>query len=1564
MQVSCYTRNERGECGTPDTPAIDTKTFEYDHTPSITAVNVTSPDPKDLQGEVKFDADSAWTDKGLIVERLGGSSSPAFYNVPGSSGHYTGGFSAWPDGSGATMVMLTAEACSDRKTSTVVNTGDNECPGAGDASSGSSCPSCAGKPIRLANGNMRMTDRDALPGSDFAALTRTYDSQGPAGFFGNGWKSLFDANIRTYQSQTLGTQFVELRTAASSQYLFQNVGGSWLQMWPRGTTPAVLVRGAGTYTLREARSPIETTFDAGSGRVLRVRSRASGRDVVISYDTGGVPSHVADSWGNWAWTITSDAGNRIHSIIVDGTALAWTYNYDGGGNLANVTGPSGAAWRTYTYSGSGLTAAYDARGSLIEAHDYTYIAGAPRAISSVSDQDDITSIDYTSPGRDSSETLTRTTSGTGAITDYYTRFVAGRPRTVQVVGHCATCGTNDAVYAYDLLNGHLLREQDARGYITTRELDQDDRVTTLSGPYRPNDCDPASDPAHCRQTPESLLTLELTPTSSTLTTSYTYEDANWPEIATVTTTASVLVPGQVRTVAVQPDAVTGTITQQITTGESGNSAQPVQYTSSTGLYNGTEAAAFNPGGAFNAAWLNLPQPAGLPKLNDGPRTDVADLTTWVYYPVDTAVPATWRGHLAAVRNAAGHITRFENYDVFGNVGHTVDPNGVATESSYDTIGRLITSTLKAAPGCDTTADPLCATDIVTSRTYQPPLGPLASITTPRGATTAYEYDDRGRTTATTRQVSATAYERIEYDYDPATGHKSAERYLGGHPGAWTVSRSDAFQYDSFARLKEIDHPDGSKIVYHYDGANNLISVQDERHTAANTTYAYDPANRLASVTQTLSSAPTGQIATAHAYDVLGNLTSVTDPNGNVTSHVYDDFARMIRQTSPATGVTSYAYDAAGNLITSTDANAAMTTRTYDSMNRVLTAISSRDADTQQITWTYDDAAVETYGIGRLASAASDDSTDNYHYDRRGLLREEALGIEGDPFMQSYSYDADGNRTSITYPSGRIVNYSFDYAGRVTSVTGNLSGSTTPYVTSAAYLPFGPLTSLAFANGTTETRTFDQRYSPAAWQLSTASGLLANYAYAADAAGNITQIDDLTNSSYSRTFGYDDLNRLVTANSGGLLWGAGGYTYDSMGNMMSSTLGSKVRSFTYAGTAPVINTVSADGAQTSMHYDAAGNELNGPAGGSANFISDTRTYSARNLLQQVDLTAPAHYCLGPQSGETCTGGWVLQRTSTLWNGYDARGVRSVSMQSSSTQSFPDMKYYFYTPELAQLATFSPNEGIESDVIWFGGLPVASDTSGDPVPRFTFTDHLGTPILQTDALANVVWRAEYEPFGNVFAMRAGGANEQSLRFPGQQVALTNFAGDEENYNIFRWYRSGWGRYTQADPLAFDAFASQRERLRATRAVYEYSVDNPTRYVDRLGLKSCSPSCRVDCPGGNWIGVDGSISGGILFGKSKGTSVYFCTSSTRRCNFEYSCTTVGLQAGASVNVNFGGYTGCKCAAEIATTNSLSVGPIQLNDGGSGCTGGGYTVSYPTIGAQTVVGALCTTKLIGCMF
>src|SRR5262249_51199861 len=132
-------------------------------------------------------------------------------------------------------------------------------------------------------------------------------------------------------------------------------------------------------------------------------------------------------------------------------------------------------------------------------------------------------------------------------------------------------------------------------------------------------------------------------------------------------------------------------------------------------------------------------------------------------------------------------------------------------------------------------------------------------------------------------------------------------------------------------------------------------------------------------------------------------------------------------------------------------------------------------------------------------------------------------------------------------------YTYDYAGRQTSLT---TGGTT-YVSGATYLPFGPESSVTFLNGTTQNRSYDSRYRIQRNTLTGPSGPIADYTYTEDAAGNIPSILDMLASTYSRYFGYDDLNRLQTANTGASLWGSGSYRYDAMGNMLGRDLGGTV-----------------------------------------------------------------------------------------------------------------------------------------------------------------------------------------------------------------------------------------------------------------------------------------------------------------------------------------------------------------------------------------------------------------------
>jgi RHS repeat-associated protein len=528
----------------------------------------------------------------------------------------------------------------------------------------------------------------------------------------------------------------------------------------------------------------------------------------------------------------------------------------------------------------------------------------------------------------------------------------------------------------------------------------------------------------------------------------------------------------------------------------------------------------------------------------------------------------------------------------------------------------------------------------------------------------------------------------------------------------------------------------------------------------------------------------------------------------------------------------------------------------------------------------------------------------YSYDRRGLLRSEQRDLGGATYTTSYAYDNDANRTAITYPTGAMLTYTYDFADRPFSVVWPSLGVS--IVSAAVYRPFGPLSTLVYGNGATRTITYDARYRVMENLLTAYGGsTVADYTYSNDGAGNITAIHDATDASYDRTFAYDDLNRLLTANTGSSLWQASSYSYDAMGNILSRTLGASPADdgqvlsrpgrrasplgvsgqvdqlfFNYQGTTPKLTNVRSTqlpandgtvlsvprrhGASTaapnelmhSVQYDAAGNETQ-------YFVQ--RLYSPRNLLASV-----------------------IDNSSEDGNhhidyGYDGRGVR-VSRNEGPNPTGAAKRYYVYTPELQLLEitdddtanvwsqrahTFaSPLPGNHL-FVWFGGQPVAEwgpprtadsvalSRHRPPVPLtatslfLTFTDHLGTPLLQFTTSGDVVWRAEYEPYGNVWSMRKGSRLDQPLRFPGQDVAMT-WEGGEENYNIFRWYRAGWGRYTQSDPIG----------LRSDLNSYRYGHDSPARNADRLGL--CASGKCADCPGGGWVSTalegEASIGAGI--------------------------------------------------------------------------------------------------------
>jgi YD repeat-containing protein len=472
----------------------------------------------------------------------------------------------------------------------------------------------------------------------------------------------------------------------------------------------------------------------------------------------------------------------------------------------------------------------------------------------------------------------------------------------------------------------------------------------------------------------------------------------WPDRVTDTYRLSILDPTQTVHEQRTYDAATGATLTTSITGLTGIPAAAQTRTNTTALY-GTESAVFNPYSSGQPAWYALAQPAGRVKSVDGPRSDVTDTTYFIYYPFDaTTVPnAADRGQLAATKNAGGHITRYENYDVFGHATRVIDGNGVVTESSYDVLGRLTTITLKGIVGCDTNVDVLCSTDLSTSRAYYNTTGPVKSVTTPIGGYTEYSYDGKGRLETTKRGTAANALtEQIALQYDTSTGRKSEERILGYANGSWSEKSARKFEYTADGKLKRVFYTPfqtpittGSYDETVFAPNGDVSGIKDARHSTPNQTYSYDAAGRIESVSQLTKLSTSNWSTTSYTYYVDGNVKTVTDPNGNVTTYTADDFGQTIRTVSAVSGTSSSVYDVAGNLITSTDANAASTSRTFDALNRLLTSTATHGSDSEAISWSYDTAGAGAFRTGRIPSMTDPTGTTTYSYDRRGLLRQES-----------------------------------------------------------------------------------------------------------------------------------------------------------------------------------------------------------------------------------------------------------------------------------------------------------------------------------------------------------------------------------------------------------------------------------------------------------------------------------------------------------------------------------------------------------------------------------------------
>ena len=635
-------------------------------------------------------------------------------------------------------------------------------------------------------------------------------------------------------------------------------------------------------------------------------------------------------------------------------------------------------------------------------------------------------------------------------------------------------------------------------------------------------------------------------------------------------------------------------------------------------------------------WSYTYNNAGQVLTAHGPRIDINDITTYTY---DT------NGNRSTMTNALGHLTRMQNYNARGQVGKVIDANGVETVLSYHPRGWLLSSTIKDPAGNS-------ANDAQTIYGYDNE-GQLLSTTLPNATVLYHEYDLAQRLVA----ISNNLGERIDYQLDNA-GNRIAETTTRASA---SITRNVSLAYDELNRLIQLTGASGQITSFSYDKNDNQVTVSDGNQNI--TTEDHDPLDRVMG-----SFAPLNSSA-LYSHDEQDNIVQVTDPKGLVTSYRYDGRNNLLQVSSPDTGLTDYSYDEADNRLTQSDAKGVLASFTYDALNRPLTV--TYPNSTLNVSYGYD---VGTYGKGRLTSITDQSGTTLIDYDPRGNIVYQGLDTGPTLVSMSYGYNTTDQLIQLTYPSGRVVDFTRGPDGLVTAAsTGSDSGSQI-LASNADYLPFGPMSALTYGNGIIYTARHDLDYRVSNMAHST----LLDVQYDYDDAENITGINNNTNPVANQIFTYDALNRLDGAAG---KYGNLSYTYDANGNRLSYTDDSFVDGYSYdANSHRLLSTNDWD-----YQYDDNGNQITKIT--RANDSGDGTIYRYDDSNRLVEISQRITI-----SGE--------QLNAVLTNYiYNARGQRAKKVSSSGST------HYIYSPDDLLLAEINQDGLVMREYIYLNGQPLA-------------------------------------------------------------------------------------------------------------------------------------------------------------------------------------------------------------------------------------------------------------------
>lgn len=777
------------------------------------------------------------------------------------------------------------------------------------------------------------------------------------------------------------------------------------------------------------------------------------------------------------------------------------------------------------------------------------------------------------------------------------------------------------------------------------------------------------------------------------------------------------------------------------------------------------------------------------------------------------------------------------YNVFGQVLTHRQKNGGIAVNTYDSQGRKLTFTDAEGHTFNYAydihdrlagvTDPLGRTSSMEYNLR----GLVTKTTFADGTFTTQAYDDFGNRIAKTNELgntwawTYTDFRQMLTARDPLNRVTTYEYSVGGggcggcntgnNPtkvispdGDVTVITYD-LEWNRTSVTAAFGTPEAATTSYEYDAEYNVVKVTDPLGNFYTNTY--DNRNRVVTSADPLSN------TTSRTYDAVGNALTITRPDGGVTTTIYDVLNRVVSSTDPKNQTTTFVYDDAGNLTGMTDARGNTHTFEYDLLNRqtkfnypdssyeewtfdsvgnvVLTR--NRSGVTQSCTYDLRDRELScdwsdttpdltrTYdAAGRLLTSDNGVSLCSYTYDAANQQLTEtttAAGL-GTPYTVSYTYDADGYRSQVTYPGGTVVDYAYTSRNQVASVVADGSPALANYVYDL--------------NGRRVTRTLE-------------NGTVANYSY--DFANRLLSLDHQKGGvSFKRyDYGYNSVNNRIWMRTDSDKYDV--YWYDAI---------DQVTAVSYGATSAMGNNASRN---VTYGLDAVGNRTSVVDNGVAENYGTANNLNQYTVVNGQVLTYDSRGNLTSHSGRSLT--------------YDGRNRLLAVSSVGSNASFA------YDNRNRQVSRTV--DGVTTYFIWDGwNLIEERDATGNVVTKYVHgvmvdelllkqdtsavyyaQDGLGSVTVLTDNTGAVVETVTYDIYGKASFKDSGGVSVSTTQYNNRFL----FTGREyiEAVDLYdyrnRYYSASLGRFIQTDPIRFDANDVN---------LYRYVENSVINYIDPNG------------------------------------------------------------------------------------------------------------------------------------